>query len=103
VIERAPDVLLLDLEMPEMNGVKMVEAIRSYHRLSTIPVIFLTALSSGEMFEEAKAMNVSSMLLKSIATLDQIHGAVEKALGQVPAGNRMQSPEKWRGDSISPL
>ncbi len=103
VIERTPDVLLLDLEMPEMNGVKLVEAIRSYHRLSTIPVIFLTALGSGELYEEARSLNVSSMLLKSIATFDQIHGAVEKALGHMTLGNRTQAPEKWRGDSISPL
>jgi two-component system, chemotaxis family, chemotaxis protein CheY len=103
VIERTPDVLLLDLEMPEMNGVKLVDAIRSYHRLSTIPVIFLTALGSGELFEEAKSMNVSSMMLKSVATFDQIHTAVERALAQVGSGNRMQAPEKWRDDSISPL
>ncbi len=103
VIERTPDILLLDLEMPEMNGVNLVEAIRSYHRLSTIPVIFLTALGAGELFEEAKSLNVSSILLKSVATFDQIHAAIEKAHGQVASGNRIQSPEKWRDDSISPL
>ncbi|HEY1921626.1 MAG TPA: response regulator [Tepidisphaeraceae bacterium] len=103
VIERPPDVLLVDLEMPEMNGVKLVEAIRCYHRLSAIPVIFLTALGSGMLYEEARSLHVSSMLLKSIATFDQIHGAVENALAHPGAGNRAQAAEKWRGDSISPL
>lgn len=103
VIDRTPDVLLLDLSLPEMDGVKLVQAIRSYHRLSSIPVIILTGLAAGRLFEEAKTLNVSSFLLKSSATMDQIRAAVRTALSRPPYGPRTHSPEKWRGDSISPL
>jgi CheY-like chemotaxis protein len=103
VIDRTPDVMLLDLEMPEMNGVKLVEAIRSYHRLSSIPVIVLTGLGTGDLFEEAEALNVSSLLLKATTTIQQIRDAIRKALTEAPSSARTYIPEKWRGDSISPL
>jgi CheY-like chemotaxis protein len=103
VIDRTPDVLLLDLALPEMDGVKLVQAIRSYHRLSSIPVVILTGLTTGNLLEEAKTLNVSSFLLKSSASMDEIRAAIRKALAHPPSGPRTHSPEKWRDDSISPL
>jgi CheY-like chemotaxis protein len=102
-IGRPPDVMLLDLGLPEMNGVQLVQVIRTYHRLCSIPVVVLTALSSGKLFEEAKALNVSSFLIKPMATFDHIRAAVEEALAHPRSDAGMQSPEKWRSDSISPL
>jgi CheY-like chemotaxis protein len=103
VIDRTPDVLLLDLALPEMNGVELIEVIRSYYRLSTIPVVVLTALSQGKLFEDAQSLTLSSMLLKGNASADQIREAVEKAASQADPGARNHSPERWRVDSISPL
>jgi CheY-like chemotaxis protein len=102
-VGRPPDVMLLDLSLPEMNGVQLVQIIRSYPRLCSIPVVVLTAMGNGKLFEEAKALNVSSFLIKPIATFDDIRAAVEEALTHSRSDTRMQSPEKWRSDSISPL
>jgi len=38
-----PDLILLDIEMPEMNGYEAIKLIKSDSRTSSIPVIFLTA------------------------------------------------------------
>ena len=38
-----PDMILLDLHMPEMNGLEVLEKIREQDNLSDIPVVFLTA------------------------------------------------------------
>ena len=38
-----PDMILLDLHMPEMNGLEVLEKIREQDKLSDIPVVFLTA------------------------------------------------------------
>jgi|SRR5579872_4686965 len=103
VIDRTPDVLLLDLAMPEMDGVKVIQVIRSYHRLAGIPVVILTGLSTGSLVDDAKALNVSSLLLKPMASFEQIRDAIERAISMPPSGARMQRLEKWRGDSISPL
>ena len=43
-----PDLILLDINMPEMNGYAMCERLKSTRRLSDIPVIFLSALTDTE-------------------------------------------------------
>lgn len=42
--EDPPDLILLDIMMPDMDGFEVYEAIRSQNRLANIPVIFVTAL-----------------------------------------------------------
>ncbi len=100
---RTPDAVLLDLALPEMDGVRLVQLVRSYRRLASIPVVVLTGLSTGKLFEEAQSLNVSSFLLKSATTSGQIRSAIRAALTHPSSDPRMHSPEKWRGDSISPL
>lgn len=39
-----PDVILLDIMMPEMNGLDVAKAIREDEKLADTPIIFLTAL-----------------------------------------------------------
>jgi putative two-component system response regulator len=43
-----PDLILLDIEMPEMNGYDAIEIIKSRNETEHIPVIFLTARSDAE-------------------------------------------------------
>jgi two-component system, cell cycle response regulator DivK len=100
---KTPDAVLLDLALPEMDGVRLVQLVRSYRRLAPIPVVVLTGLSTGKLFEEAQSLNVSSFLLKSVATSGQIRSAIRTALTQPRSDARLRSQEKWRGDSISPL
>src|SRR4029079_601591 len=45
---RAPDLLVTDVMMPRMDGWALVKALRARPELATLPVIFLTALSSDE-------------------------------------------------------
>jgi CheY-like chemotaxis protein len=41
-------VILLDVQMPELDGFEVAEVIKQRERTSTIPIIFLTALSKEE-------------------------------------------------------
>jgi len=51
-IERAiPDAVLTDLQMPEMDGLRLVEAIR--HRYPALPVVLMTAGGSDQIFLQA--------------------------------------------------
>ena len=43
-----PDLILLDIDMPDMDGFKAMEILQSDNRLKSIPVIFLTALNNPE-------------------------------------------------------
>ena len=48
-----PDLILLDINMPEMSGYEVCERLKSSERLSSIPVIFLSALN--EIDDKVKA------------------------------------------------
>lgn len=50
--EQMPDLILLDVIMPDINGFDVARAIKSDVMFSAIPIIFLTALDSSEAEEE---------------------------------------------------
>ena len=43
-----PDIILLDVEMPEMNGFEMLQQVRKIEDAEEVPVIFLTGVSKTE-------------------------------------------------------
>ena len=51
-----PDLILLDVRMPQMNGYQVCQALKSQENTSTIPVIFLSALSDAP--DKVKAFEV---------------------------------------------
>lgn len=57
-----PDVVLLDLMMPEMDGVETFEALRADPETAAIPIVFVTA----------KAMPDEILRLKRLGALDVI-------------------------------
>src|SRR6478609_1753002 len=80
VLADLPEVVLLDLMMPDMDGPSFLEVVRSYLRIQSLPVVVLTALSDSPMIDRARALRVNSILVKGKATPDDIRKAVDEAL-----------------------
>ncbi|MBK7745828.1 MAG: response regulator [Candidatus Obscuribacter sp.] len=59
-----PDVILLDMMMPIMDGPSTLEALRSNDRTRNIPVIFLTAKAMTSEIEKLKRMGARGVLTK---------------------------------------
>lgn len=84
VLNSVPDVVLLDLFMPEMDGPTFLEIIRSYLRLQSLPVVVLTGLPESPMVDRAQHLKVNSVLVKGKATPEEIQHALEDASSRVP-------------------
>jgi len=54
-----PDLILLDVEMPEMNGYETIKIIKSDEKTKDIPVIFLTA--KADEYHELKGLSLGAM------------------------------------------
>jgi CheY-like chemotaxis protein len=80
VIENPPDLVLLDLFMPDMDGGHFLEVLRSYIRLQSVPVILHTGLPDSPMVDRARSLGVNRVLVKGKSTLQQIRSAVEEEL-----------------------
>jgi DNA-binding response OmpR family regulator len=75
-----PDIILLDLMMPEMNGDEMLAKLRETDWGKDIKVIILTNMGEQEAPERIKELGVSSFILKADMTPRQVAEVVKKQL-----------------------
>lgn len=66
--KKKPDLILLDYEMPEMNGKEVLEKLQSDEELNEIPVVFLTSADSKEIVMELLALKPAGYILKPVDT-----------------------------------
>lgn len=78
----APDIILLDLQMPEMDGVEALTEMRKHDWGKDVPVIILTNLGAEEAPRELKALGVHSYILKADLTPSQVVERVKTALSE---------------------
>ena len=62
--EESPDVVLLDVMMPRVDGVSTFRALRSDPETSDIPVVFLTAGARAGETDRLKALGARGVLIK---------------------------------------
>lgn len=58
--------ILLDLNMPRMNGIEFLQALRADSDLKSIPVVVLTTSAAEQDRVEASQLNVAGYLLKPV-------------------------------------
>lgn len=75
-----PDVILLDLMMPEMNGDEMLTRLRKSTWGKNIKVIILTNMGEQEIPDDVKKLGVSAVILKADMTPRQVAELVKKQL-----------------------
>jgi CheY-like chemotaxis protein len=75
-----PDIILLDLMMPEMTGDEALEKLRATDWGKKIKVIILTNVGEQEIPEKIKQLGVSGVILKANMTPRQVADMVKKQL-----------------------
>ncbi len=76
-----PDIILLDMQMPEMTGDEALAEIRKQPTGKTIPVIILTNLGKEEAPKDIDKLTISSYIVKADLTPSQVVERVKKTLG----------------------
>ncbi|EMI18837.1 response regulator receiver protein [Rhodopirellula maiorica SM1] len=76
--EQLPDIVVTDMQMPNMNGLELVQAIRSKH--ASVPVILITGQGSEELAAQALLDGAAAYLPKSVVD-EQLLGSIEHVLG----------------------
>lgn len=83
LLERQFDIVLSDWNMPEMNGIELLRAMRADSRLERLPFVLITAESERARIEEAIAHGVSDLLVKPY-TSGRLGQSIERALSRKP-------------------
>lgn len=78
-VEYHPDVILLDLMMPRMNGLAVLRALRSNKTLENTPVILQTAYADNDNIITARRLGCDSFLCKPL-TRDRLVAEMNKCL-----------------------
>ena len=93
-----PDVVLLDIAMPVMDGIACLRVLRADPDLGKTPVILLTAMSDKRYVIEAGKLGVHDYLLKSAFSMQELLKRVGKYVAPPPkgegktAGAKVQAP-----------
>jgi CheY-like chemotaxis protein len=75
-----PDVILLDMAMPKMNGLEFLHQLRGEERWRGVPVILLTAVMDTTQLRLARAMHVREVLFKSRFTFRELLGLIHSCV-----------------------
>ena len=89
-----PDFIVLDVRMPGMDGITLLQVIRSYLRWSSVPVAIMTAYAEDSRLQRVGDLGVCCVFSKAQFTLDELLDCVNRV---VP-----RSDGPGAGDSAGP-
>lgn len=74
-IENKPKVILLDLKMPKVNGIEVLQKIKTDERTKEIPVVVLTSSKEDPDIRQCYELGVNSYVVKPVE-FEDFHRAV---------------------------
>ena len=87
IIDDPPDIVILDMQVPYLDGFEVLEALRLDPASREIPVIVITGRSDDETYARARGLGVADFFNKPIQR-DQLLASVEKNLPRRRAADR---------------
>jgi CheY-like chemotaxis protein len=77
-IAEKPEMIFLDIKMPEMDGFEVLKRLRSEPKTKSIPVIILSNFDEQEMIEKGLTLGANEYLVKSQFTPDEISNKADE-------------------------
>jgi DNA-binding response OmpR family regulator len=82
VKEEKPDLILLDLILPKINGIEVLKMLKETAETKAIPVIVLTNLGEIKDVNKAVELGATTYLVKAQYTLEEVVEKIKKVLGE---------------------
>jgi DNA-binding response OmpR family regulator len=80
--EIKPDVIIMDIMMPKLDGIGVVWELKATSETANIPVVMLTNMSDAETISKIMEAGVTDYLLKSEQSIDQIVEKVKEVMSR---------------------
>jgi len=87
-----PDLIILDIMMPRMDGFEVLKRIRENQNLKKIPVIMYSNLNNEEEIDRAKKMGVNEFLIKANLSPTQMVSKIKEYLSGLNQVSNNTSP-----------
>jgi CheY-like chemotaxis protein len=72
-----PKLVLLDLKMPKVSGIQVLEAVKSDPKLKSLPVVMLTSSNEGPDIERCFELGANSYIVKPVDSDNFFHAIKE--------------------------
>lgn len=76
----APNLIVTDLNMPEMNGIDLIRNVRTNPRYKFVPIILLTTESNDDKKKEGKSAGATGWIVKPFKP-EQLLSVIKKVIG----------------------
>jgi DNA-binding response OmpR family regulator len=83
LLEEAPELILLDIDLPYLNGLEVLEALRSDDATRAIPVIIITGRMDEDTYGRCRRLGIDGFASKPLK-LEELLKAVDQALAKQP-------------------
>lgn len=75
-----PDLILLDIIMPQTNGIRILQSLKSDSQTQDIPVVMLTVIGEEEVIDRCFKLGASGYLIKPSLNPDQVIAQIKTYL-----------------------
>jgi DNA-binding response OmpR family regulator len=82
--QEKPDLILLDLMMPVMDGYKVLQVVKTDPKFSDIPVLVFSAKGQSEEVEKALNLGAAGYIVKATTKPNEVVEQIRKVLSQKP-------------------
>ena len=93
ILEHVPDLIILDLSMPDMDGESFLRVLRSYIRLQSLPVIVWTAFPESPMVARVRRLGIRNLVLKGSTSYEDLLAEVDRQLPRPSPGEHQPRAE----------
>jgi len=93
--EDRPDLIVLDIEMPRMNGYEFLGAVKTQSGFEDIPVVMLTSRATAKHREKARSLGASGFIVKPYKD-DEFIDLINKLTG---GSTLIEMPQAQNGHS----